>query len=84
MRYTIEQDGFRWEIADHNGSGRWLLRVQHRSDWLRVASYNGPGAAALAVASGDTGITEWDDHARVPGSFTLDRWQAADGASRGR
>lgn len=78
MIYSIQRNGFRWEITYSESSHRWRLRYRRNKSWLAVATYTAPGAAALAVASGDTGISDWDDAIRDPAEFDLTRWRALD------
>jgi hypothetical protein len=77
VSYFLENpNGSAWKIADGDRSGRWTLFFRSPgATWRKVASYTSPGAAALAVGSGDTGIHEWDDVPRSAVDFDLDRWQ---------
>jgi hypothetical protein len=62
-------------MEDGERGGRWTLYYRDTTKWVRVASYHDPMAAALAVASGDTGIHEWDDVPRDAASYELRYWQ---------
>jgi hypothetical protein len=76
MTYTIQQDGFIWEIPDAGSTHRWRLRVKRGETWETTASYISPGAASLAVASGDTGVADWDLRPRRATDFRLSHWSA--------
>lgn len=79
MSYFIQTStGVAWKIEDGERGGRWALYYRRATGWTRVASYINPGAAALAVANGDTGIHEWDDTPREAASYDLRLWQRHD------
>lgn len=76
MTYVLETpNGTVWKIEDGAGGDRWGLYYSRNGARRKIASYISPGAAALAVANGDTGVHEWDDAPRDPAQFTLRHWQ---------
>lgn len=75
MLYLYEiGDGRAWRIEHSTPSNRWVLSWREGNRWRNVASHANPGSAALAVANGDTGLTEWDESSRDPASFALQNW----------
>jgi hypothetical protein len=77
--YTLRvSESATWKIADGDPSKRWWLCFNGGDGWRTLLSYTAPGAAALAVASGDTGIDEWDEARRGHhdvDQFVLSKWQ---------
>ena len=76
MPYMLRiPDGPVWKIEEAHASHRWMLLLQRDASWHRVASYNSPGAAALAVACNETGINDWDNARHAPIPTSLQQWQ---------
>jgi hypothetical protein len=75
MVYILKcPEGFEWKIADGDASGRWTLLLHRGAMWVKIATYTAPGAAALAVANDDTGVTEWDHAPHDRSVYQLSRW----------
>lgn len=78
MHYTLsDREGMSWRILEDEKTHRWLLWSKRHGAWKKVASYSSPGAAALAVAFGETGEFSPENSAPNPEDYKLTNWELA-------
>jgi hypothetical protein len=60
MVYTIKHSEWQWLIEPNKTGKRYVLKYKRPMRWRDCRSFNSAEAAADAVATGKTGLKEWD------------------------
>jgi hypothetical protein len=60
MVYTIKHSEWQWLIEPNSTGKGYLLKYKRPMRWKDCKSFDSPKAAAEALASGKTGVKEWD------------------------
>jgi hypothetical protein len=60
MTYTIKNSDWQWLIEPNPANKNYVLKYKKPTDWSTAREYDTAEEAAQAVASGQTGIPDWD------------------------
>lgn len=76
MTYRFIQGEARWKIdaLRFDPLNRWQLRHLVNDAWLALGLFSSAKAAMAAVASGKTGVENWDSSPHNPAEFTTVKW----------
>jgi hypothetical protein len=74
MLYTIKHSEWQWLIEPRVNGKRYALRYRRPTRWRDCKTFPSPEAAAAAVATGKTGLKEWDTMKRDKPFPSLAEW----------